>query len=111
MISNWPILSLLIWLPIFGGLAIIACGEHRASIARLLALVVTAATFILSISLFVAFDTSTAVMQFTEVKPWIETFDIYYSLGVDGFSVPLILPDDVQLAIWPQSDGRVQLAS
>ena len=30
-------------------------------------------------------------MQFTEIKPWIETFDIFYSLGVDGFSVPLIL--------------------
>jgi NADH-quinone oxidoreductase subunit M len=30
-------------------------------------------------------------MQFTELKPWIETFDIFYALGVDGFSVPLIL--------------------
>jgi NADH-quinone oxidoreductase subunit M len=47
--------------------------------------------FILSITLFTSFDTSTAAMQFTEVKPWIETFDIFYSLGVDGFSVPLIL--------------------
>ena len=91
MSFNWPILSVLIWLPIFGGLAIIAIGENRAALARLMALAVSAVTFFLSITLFTAFDTSTAAMQFTEIKPWIETFSIYYSLGVDGFSVPLIL--------------------
>jgi NADH-quinone oxidoreductase subunit M len=91
MASDWPILSLLIWLPIFGGLAVIAAGENRASLARVIALAVSALTFMLSILLFTAFDVSTAAMQFTEIEPWIETFDIYYSLGVDGFSVPLIL--------------------
>jgi NADH-quinone oxidoreductase subunit M len=91
MASNWPILSLLIWLPIAGGLVVIAAGDQRASLARLLALVFSLATFVLSILLYTAFDTSTAAMQFTEMKPWIETFDIFYYLGVDGFSVPLIL--------------------
>jgi NADH-quinone oxidoreductase subunit M len=91
MASNWPILSLLIWLPIFGGVAVIAAGDNRASLARVLALGVSGLTFVLSIFLFTAFDTSTVDMQFTELKPWIETFDIFYALGVDGFSVPLIL--------------------
>jgi NADH-quinone oxidoreductase subunit M len=91
MESNWPILSALIWLPIFGGLVVIMAGEQRAALARLLALAFAALTFIVSIMLYAGFDTSTAAMQFTEFKPWIETFDIYYSLGVDGFSVPLIL--------------------
>ncbi|MGD2129971.1 MAG: NADH-quinone oxidoreductase subunit M [Lysobacterales bacterium] len=91
MESTWPILSVLIWLPIFGGLAIIVAGDSRPSLARLLALVVSLATFLLSIPLFTGFDTSTAAMQFTELKPWIATFDIFYYLGVDGFSVPLIL--------------------
>ena len=91
MASTWPILSLLIWLPIFGGVAVLAVGDQRASLAHLLALVVAAATFVLSIFLFTGFDTSTAAMQFTEHRPWIETFNIFYTLGVDGFSVPLIL--------------------
>ena len=91
MASNWPILSLLIWLPIFGGLAVITAGANRATLAKVIALAVSALTFFLSILLFTAFDTSTAAMQFTEIKPWIETFDIFYSLGVDGFSVPLIM--------------------
>jgi NADH-quinone oxidoreductase subunit M len=91
MLTNWPILSVLVWLPIFGGLAVIALGEHRASLAKLLALAVSILTFVFSIYLFTAFDESTAAMQFTESKSWIDTFDIFYSLGVDGFSVPLIL--------------------
>ena len=91
MASNWPILSLLIWLPIIGGLVVLAAGEQRAALARLLALAVAAVTFVLSILMYAAFDTTTASMQFTELEPWIETFHIWYSLGVDGFSVPLIL--------------------
>ena len=62
MASNWPILSLLIWLPIAGGLVVIAAGEQRAALARLLALVFAGATFILSILLYMAFDPSTAAM-------------------------------------------------
>jgi NADH-quinone oxidoreductase subunit M len=85
MASNWPILSLLIWLPILGGLAVIAVGDNRAQMARLLALVVSSVTFVLSILLFTGFDSATAAMQFTEFKPWIETFSVNYSLGVDGF--------------------------
>ena len=91
MTSNWPILSVLIWLPMLGAVVVLATGEHRAALAKVLALVTSLLTFVLSITLFTGFDTSTAAMQFTEFKPWIETFNINYSLGVDGFSVPLIL--------------------
>jgi NADH-quinone oxidoreductase subunit M len=71
--------------------------EHAAGIergrpqARLLALAVSLLTLILSISLFTGFDRGTADMQFLENNVWIETFRINYFLGVDGFSVPLIL--------------------
>ena len=91
MQSTWPTLSLLIWIPIAGGLLAAALGERKASQARLLALAVSLLTFVLSISLFTGFDRSTANMQFVENKAWIEYFRINYFLGVDGFSVPLIL--------------------
>ncbi|MDT8320570.1 MAG: NADH-quinone oxidoreductase subunit M [Xanthomonadales bacterium] len=91
MTTSWPILSLLIWLPILGGLAVMMVGDQRASLARLLALLVSALTFLLSIMLFASFDRMTAAMQFVERSPWIPNFDIFYSLGVDGFSVPLIM--------------------
>ena len=91
MTSNWPILSVLIWLPMLGAVVVLATGEHRAALAKVLALVTSLLTFVLSITLFTGFDTSTAAMQFTEFKPWIETFNVWYYLGVDGLSAPLIL--------------------
>ena len=91
MQSTWPVLSALIWLPIIGGVMVAALGERKASQARMLALAIAALTFILSVSLFSTFDRGTAEMQFVERRAWIDSFDINYFLGVDGFSVPLIL--------------------
>ena len=88
--NGWPLLSIVIWLPIIGGALVIALGERRSS-ARWGALAVALATFVLSLPLYTSFDTASAAMQFVERVAWIERFSIYYHLGVDGFSVPLIL--------------------
>jgi len=88
---NGFLLSVLIWLPILGAVAVIAAGAQRPELSKVLALLISAATFLLGLPLFFAFDTSTAAMQFVELRPWIETFNIHYYLGVDGFSAPLIL--------------------
>ncbi len=88
---NWPILSVLTWLPILGGVLVMALGDSRKQLARLLSLVIATATLAIAVSMYMAFDVSTAQMQFSELVPWIIAFDIYYYLGVDGFSVPLIL--------------------
>ncbi|MCP4047310.1 MAG: NADH-quinone oxidoreductase subunit M [Gammaproteobacteria bacterium] len=88
---NGFLLSTLIWLPILGAVAVMVAGAQRPAMAKGLALVVSVVTFLLGLPLFLSFDTSTAAMQFVESRPWIETFNIHYSLGVDGFSVPLIL--------------------
>jgi len=88
---NGFLLSILIWLPILGSVAVMLAGEHRPVMAKGLALVISSATFLLGLPLFFSFDTSTAAMQFVELRPWIETFNIQYYLGVDGFGAPLIL--------------------
>jgi NADH-quinone oxidoreductase subunit M len=88
---DWPILSVLIWLPIAGGLVMLALGEQRVALGRWVALASTAATFGISTLLYVYFDTTTAQMQFTEELPWIPFFNAWYALGVDGISMPLIL--------------------
>jgi NADH-quinone oxidoreductase subunit M len=86
-----PLLSILIWLPIIGGLVILAAGEHRPGAARWLGLLVSLITLAFCVPLYIGFDTTTAAMQFQEFRPWIEALDVNYHLGVDGFSVPLIL--------------------
>ncbi len=91
MLSSLPLLSLVIWTPILGGAAVLFIGENNPSGIRRLALVVATATFVLSIPLYTLFDAGTAAMQFEELVPWIPPFTVHYHLGVDGFSMPLIL--------------------
>jgi NADH-quinone oxidoreductase subunit M len=91
MFEGWPILSLLIWLPIAGGAAVLATGDAAPRLMRWLTLAVSIVVFALSLVLWASFDTSTAAMQFVEHVKWIPTFDVYYHLGVDGISVPLIV--------------------
>lgn len=94
MLADLPLLSLIIWLPILGGLWVLTVGydkERDAATARPLALIVATATFLLSLALYTEFDTTTAAMQFTEQVPWIPAFNINYHLGVDGISMPLII--------------------
>lgn len=88
MFTDLPLLSLLLWLPILGGIWVLAAGP---SLARPIALFVAIATFVLSLPLYFEFDTTTAAMQFAEKAPWIPMLGINYYLGVDGFSVPLII--------------------
>ncbi|MEB4592440.1 NADH-quinone oxidoreductase subunit M [Candidatus Thiothrix sp. Deng01] len=84
-----PILSFLIWLPIVGGLGVLIVGDRSGS--RQFALGVAVLAFLLSLPLYTGFDRTTAAMQFSELLPWVESFNINYHLGVDGISMPLIL--------------------
>ncbi len=91
--NPFPILSWLIWLPIFSGVAILAIVKLNMGRRPCLGLALLAAfaSLALSIELFSNFDSTTAEMQFTEDAPWIESGNIRYSLGVDGISLLLIL--------------------
>lgn len=86
-----PLLSILIWLPILGGGAVLYMEQKNPAQVRLLALAIASLTLVLSLPLYFAFDTSTAAFQFQEFSPWIMPLNIHYHLGVDGFSMPLIL--------------------
>ncbi len=88
---TWPILSVLIWLPIAGGIAMLLLGDKGISLGRWIALVTTAVTFGVSTLLWTHFDSSTAAMQFVEERSWIPMFNAFYALGVDGFAMPLIV--------------------
>jgi NADH-quinone oxidoreductase subunit M len=91
MTGHFPILSLLLWLPIVGGLLVLVAGRVAPQTVRWLALFIAVLVFAVSVPLWTQFDPTTAAMQFTEKLPWIGTFNVYYSLGVDGISMPLIL--------------------
>ncbi len=87
--SNWPLLSVLIWLPIIGGLLIM--GLRNAHVARWAALAVALATFGFSLHLLGGYDIAKDALQFVEQHVWIQTYSIGYNLGVDGIAVALVL--------------------
>ena len=100
------LLSALIWLPIVAGLITLGVGDRRAELARKLALGFALAILLLSGALYVGFDTNSAAMQFTENFEWIAAFNIRYSLGVDGISMPLILLTTLLSVIVVIAGGR-----
>jgi NADH-quinone oxidoreductase subunit M len=92
------LLSAIIFLPTVGAL-IIALGFNKRDEEpmRYFALAVTIATFILTIFLFQDFRYDVAGIQPTSAGgagiklPWIANWNIYYQLGYDGISLPLVL--------------------
>jgi len=92
-VVNFPNLSVLIWLPIVAGIFVLLLGSEGEGARRgkIVALVSSILTFVLSLPLYSGFDIATADMQFVERISWIAAFDAYYHLGVDGISLPLIL--------------------
>lgn len=91
MFADWPLLSLAIWTPIMGGAIILAICANNSTLAKQLSLVVSIITFIIAIPLYTQFNADTAIMQFEENIPWIAPFKVFYHIGIDGISMPLIL--------------------
>ncbi len=107
------LLSVLIWLPIMGGvLAMALGGERHPERARIIALIFSITSLFLCIPLLVNFDTTASAMQFQEHFSWIPAYNINYALGVDGISLPLIILTNfttllVILAAWRSIKLRV----
>ena len=91
------LLSVLIWLPILGGLLLlIICDDDdyrsaKAGMMRSSALLITFMTFVLSTALYINFDNAALSMQFVERMAWVDAINAFYYIGVDGISAPLIL--------------------
>jgi NADH-quinone oxidoreductase subunit M len=108
-----PYLSLAIWLPIAFGALILALGrDTNAGLVRIGALIGAIISFVATIPLITNFDNAHHGMQFVESVKWIDTFNIYYALGIDGLSlwfVPLtaFITVIVVISAWQVIQSRV----
>lgn len=92
MLTHVSLLSLLIWIPVLGGILVLAAGsEQHVERARVIAFVVSLVCISLCIPLYTQFDIYSQDWQFREHLNWIPTYKIYYDLGIDGISMPLIV--------------------
>lgn len=92
MFFHGPILSILIWLPVLGAVAVLLTGSDKnANIARVMASAVAVSNLLLCIPLYMGFDASSYMMQYPEDRLWIRAYQIHYELGVDGISLAMII--------------------
>ena len=91
MYADWSLLSLVIWTPILGGILILLVGDQKPAAVRIIALLFSILTFLLTLPLYSQFNADTHLMQFVERHDWIPVFNIEYFIGIDGISMPLIL--------------------
>ena len=113
MMHELPLLSLAIWVPIIAGVAVLFTGGDRnAQAARVIALIGAVIGFLVTIPLYTGFNTQFGGFQFVHRVPWIESFNVYYHLGIDGISLLLILLNSlttvlVIIAGWQVIQSRV----
>lgn len=96
-------LSVLIWLPIFGAIAISLLPGQSA---RAIALSVGTGTLAWAIALSVQFDPAAIDLSFAENLPWLEELGLSYRLGLDGLSLPLVLLNSLLTVIAAYASDR-----
>ena len=96
LVAGWPILSILTFLPAAGALLILlsrmsARGANPGydNGVRVLTLLFTIATFVVSLFAFAAFDPGNPDYQLTENIPW--AFGASYAMGVDTLAMSLVM--------------------
>ncbi len=92
--SNWPILSVTIFLPLVGVVFLLALRGAPESVARnsrWIALWASLFTLALSLVVWAKFDPTRADFQLVEQVAWLPDFNISYHLGIDGISLFFVL--------------------
>ena len=86
----FPMLSALIFLPLAGALLTLLIPKERAGWIRAIAVGTTFLALVLSVRLLFQFQPGAAGFQFEEKIHWIPQINVWYHLGVDGISLPLV---------------------
>ena len=84
-------LSFIILLPALLGLAIFLVPRGNDALLKKFALLGTLAVFIVSLKLWTGFDPAQSAMQFGLDKPWLPSYGINFSVGLDGISLLMVL--------------------
>ena len=90
--NSFPWLTLAIFTPIVFGLLVLAVGrDDRLGLTRGLSLFGAIVSFVVTLPLYTGFDNTTADMQFVERVSWIDAFNVFYHVGIDGISLWFVL--------------------
>ena len=88
---DYPILSIIVFLPLLGALLLQFVPREKANLIRGIALITTLAGLVLGIPILMDFVAGQSAMQFVEKQVWVPGLGISYYLGLDGLSMPLFM--------------------
>jgi len=91
MIMNIPILSLIIFTPLIGGLLLLFLPKDKDKQIKTVATIIGGIPVILTGWVCLLFDHTTAQVQFMEKVDWIPSLGISYLVGLDGLGLPLVI--------------------
>jgi len=81
----------MIWLPLVGALVVFLVSRVSEKAAKLLTLLVSGATLVLALTIFVSYSQEKVGFQMVESFAWAESFGLTFTLGIDGISLPLLI--------------------
>ena len=89
--ADATVLSLVLYLPVAGMLAIAAIPAGRDGAVRALTLAVMVVQFLLSLVLYANFDPAVPGLQAATRAPWIPAWGVSYIIGLDGYNILLVI--------------------
>jgi len=108
-----PILSILVFFPVLGAVLLAILDRKNHQLLKQVTLGISLAEFLFSLPLWFRFNSHTAAMQFVERYDWLPQYGISYYVGIDGFSLLLIMLSTFLtplcvLATWTDIQHRVK---
>ncbi|MEW6095595.1 MAG: NADH-quinone oxidoreductase subunit M [bacterium] len=88
---NIPILSLIIFIPLIGGILVLFLPKDKDNQIKITATTIAVLPVILTGLVYLLFDKTTSVVQFPEKIDWIPSLGISYFVGLDGLGLPLVI--------------------
>ncbi|WP_311029000.1 NADH-quinone oxidoreductase subunit M [Mesorhizobium koreense] len=108
--TDWPILSTVTFLPLVGVVLILFIRDESEAARkniRMIALLTTIVTFLVSLLIWIGFNPSDASFQMVEKHEWLDS-GISYHMGVDGISMLLVILTTLMMVFTILASWRVQ---
>jgi NADH-quinone oxidoreductase subunit M len=108
--TDWPILSTVTFLPLVGVVLILFIRDESEAARkniRMIALLTTIVTFLVSLLVWIGFNPSDAGFQMVEKHEWLDS-GISYHMGVDGISMLFVILTTLMMVFTILASWRVQ---
>ncbi len=89
--GEFPWITVLMFLPLAGAMAVFLLGSRLPGFARALAVGVATAALVMTLVIWQRFDSNLSGLQFQESHPWATSLGMTYHVGIDGLGLLMLV--------------------